>query len=304
MLASLVLISCQAYASNLSNEVVDNTQAYNQTISADQSHFLPHVVIDGQNNLFINGEQVTLSPLQQKAVTTYSTAIREYGPKVDSAVSAGVASTKSMFGELADGFQALIKRNHIDTTLDEYRQQVSQYIKDGEVVFPVDVFHNEQTYQKQIQTAVSSATDASAQQFAAMSEKMTANEITLQKMEAQVVALQAQLHSMSNDSHSTTDSAMIKSVQDNLKSSKAILNQEQKKVALAQAEINENTSNLNVNGNTLSNAGLGKAAFNSTVAEQEQKLRALIPELQNYKIVDQASGHDRISTDSNVQVIQ
>ncbi len=177
--------------------------AENEAMTASQpSGLLPNVVISGNNQLYINGDKVGLSPTQQQMIDTYGDVVRTYKPKVTSMINQGVDSTKSIFGSVSDSVSQFMHQTHLDNTLSKCKTQVSKYIKDGELVFPVDMFNNKKTLNTQINQTVTSMSAQSTAMFDQMNQQMQQNQQTLQHMRKQLAALQAKINTQS-DSQST-----------------------------------------------------------------------------------------------------
>jgi hypothetical protein len=227
VLIGLLLVSVSAYAQNIPAHYnafgalvpgavpssVNNSQSVeNEAMTASQpSGVLPNVVISGNNQLYINGDKVGLSPTQQQMIDTYGNVVRTYKPKVQSMINQGVDSTKSLFGSVSTSVSQFMHQSHLDNTLSNCKTQVSKYIKDGELVFPVDMFDNKKTLNTQIKQTVTSMSAQSTAMFEQMNQQMKKNQQTLQRMRTQLAALQAKINTKNKNesSQSLSDKANL-----------------------------------------------------------------------------------------------
>lgn len=221
-LIGCLLVSTSAFARNIpahynqfgalvpdSPGTVSSSSSSNNTQSAEQeamvasqpSGILPNVVISSNNQLYINGDRVALSPTQRSFVEGYGNTVRTYKPKVESFINSGLDTTKSVFGSLSDSVTDFLHQNHLDTTFTKCKTQVTKYIKDGELVFPVDVFNNKQTLDNQISQKVSTVSAQSDAMFDQMNQQIQKNQQMLNSMKKQITALQSQLNTMDKHSH-------------------------------------------------------------------------------------------------------
>ncbi len=214
VLIGLLLVSVSAYAQNIpahynafgalvpgaAPSSSNNSQsAENEAMTASQpSGILPNVVISGNNQLYINGDKVGLSPTQQQMVDTYGSVVRTYKPKVQSLITQGVDGTKSLFGSVSDSVSQFMQQTHLDNTLTKCKTQVSKYIKDGELVFPVDMFNNKKTLNTQINQTVTSVSAQSTAMFNQMNQQMQKNQQALQQMRKQLAVLQAKINTQTD----------------------------------------------------------------------------------------------------------
>ncbi|MGF1726984.1 YggN family protein [Photobacterium nomapromontoriensis] len=99
------------------------------------------LLIDDNNQLFINGKKIDLDVAQQQAMQAYSDHVKQYLPQMAAIADDGVLIAKDMIDELSasfDGNEAFAGANQL---VKKYSEEAKQkFYKDGEFVMPADIF--------------------------------------------------------------------------------------------------------------------------------------------------------------------
>ncbi|MGF1685476.1 YggN family protein [Photobacterium japonica] len=196
------------------------------------------VVIDENNQLFINGEKMDLDAAQKKAVEAYREHVQAYLPKMAELADDGVAVANDVVTELAAslGGEEAFAGTH--ALINQYSEQAkAKFYPEGQFVLPADIFSTvESDWRQEFEQAMKHVSaESMAAMFAALTAEMKDGELNFTEFQQKMLDLKTRMQ--------TTIT-------------------ERSKVVAKQAD--------EVCGDV------------KALAEEEQKLQTLIPELKNY----------------------
>lgn len=157
----------------------------------------PKVVIDKDNQLFINGKKLDLNQVQQDAVQAYREKVSLYVPKAKDIADQGVELANEVIDDVSESFQDPNAFNNLKVSMNNFYSDIeSRYYNDGEWVLKKDA----------ISQAISNwkADSAAAMQrfngeffssaFAVLSEKMKADGgVNLSELQDQLIDLKPEV---------------------------------------------------------------------------------------------------------------
>ncbi|MGF1775634.1 YggN family protein [Vibrio nomapromontoriensis] len=144
--ASLAYEQCKL---DIKNEVhLDGKQV--EIVKAEGSK----VLIDDNNELFINGEKVALDRLQQEALASYRENMNKYVPQAKALAENGLALTNDLIDDVSASFDNSEAFDSVKTALSEFFKDIeSRYHQDGSFVLKSEAFSSftnnwQQDYEK------------------------------------------------------------------------------------------------------------------------------------------------------------
>lgn len=103
----------------------------------------PKLLINDENQLFINGKQVALSESQSQALEAYSEHVKSYLPQMAQLADDGASIAQEVIDELSAHFGESDAFSGAEQLVDEYSEKAKQkFYPDGEFVMPADVFQS------------------------------------------------------------------------------------------------------------------------------------------------------------------
>jgi len=157
----------------------------------------PKVLIDKDNNVFINGEPLELDQMQQQAAQAYREKMNKYLPKAKLLAHGGVELAKEIVDDVSASFDNSQAFDNVKQAIDNfYADLEARYEQDGEFVLKEqafsDVWNNWRGEFDRMLETFNSEFFSSA--FTALSEKMkTEGGINLTELKEKMSELKAQL---------------------------------------------------------------------------------------------------------------
>lgn len=102
----------------------------------------PKVVIDQNNQIFINGDKLDLNQLQQQAVKTYREKVSTYIPKAKEIADQGVELANEVIDDVSNSFQDPNSFNNLKQAMNDFYADIeSRYYNNGEWVLKKDAIN-------------------------------------------------------------------------------------------------------------------------------------------------------------------
>ncbi|MFV0576331.1 MAG: DUF2884 family protein [Vibrio sp.] len=136
LVTTLALTSSVAMAQTPQCKLEINNEVHlkDNVVSVYQNN-QPKVVIDKSNQLFINGDKVSLNSTQQKAVTSYREKISTYIPQAKEIADKGVKLASDVIDDVSDSFNDPNAFDNLKKSVDDYYAEIqSRYYNNGEWV--------------------------------------------------------------------------------------------------------------------------------------------------------------------------
>ncbi|USD64692.1 YggN family protein [Vibrio sp. SCSIO 43136] len=159
----------------------------------------PKVLIDENNNLFIDGKQIELDAMQEEAINSYREKMNHYLPKAKQIAQDGVDLAKEIVDDISTSFDNSEAFDNVRTAIDQfYADLEARYYQEGEFRLKeqafADVWSNWQANFDAMLDNFNSEFFSSA--FTALSEKMKAEGgINLTELKEKMAELKASLES-------------------------------------------------------------------------------------------------------------
>ncbi|PSV28463.1 chemotaxis protein [Photobacterium sp. GB-27] len=157
----------------------------------------PKLLIDKNNEVYINGEKIDLTAMQQKAVEAYSHNVQTYLPQMAQLAQEGVGMATDVLGEVANSFDSQDAFKNVETLIAQFGQQANEkfYNQQGEFVMPADVFSNMDTnWKTEFESAMKQVSVQSiASLFAALSDEMKNGDVDFTQLQSKFSELKARL---------------------------------------------------------------------------------------------------------------
>ncbi len=119
-------------------EIANEMHLKNQSVSVYQQQ-QPKVVIDQNNDVYINGDKLDLSDIQRKAVASYREKIRTYIPKAKKIANDGIELADNAIDDIGDSFNSKGSFGNVKKAVaDFYANIEARYYNDGEWVLKKD----------------------------------------------------------------------------------------------------------------------------------------------------------------------
>ncbi|MDN3681374.1 YggN family protein [Vibrio tapetis subsp. quintayensis] len=157
----------------------------------------PKVLIDKDNNVFINGEALDLDQMQQQAAQAYREKMNKYVPKAKTIANSGVELAKEIVDDVSSSFDNSEAFDNVKVAIDKFYADIeARYTQDGSFVLKEEAFsdawNNWRSEFDQMRETFDSEFFSSA--FTALSEKMkTEGGINLTELKDKMTELKNQL---------------------------------------------------------------------------------------------------------------
>ncbi|MDV7104763.1 DUF2884 family protein [Vibrio sp. TH_r3] len=155
------------------------------------------VVIDQDNNVYINGEKLDLNTMQQQAVESYRQNMNTYVPKVVDIARDGLTLAQNTLDDLAQSFNNSEAFNNVKQALEEFFNSIEQrYQKDDQFVLQEAAFSDAISNWRQDFSAARETFNSEffSSAFNAISEQMKAEDgLNLTELKDKLGELQASL---------------------------------------------------------------------------------------------------------------
>ncbi|GHA52099.1 YggN family protein [Photobacterium aphoticum] len=202
----------------------------------------PKMLIDENNQLFINGEKMDLDVAQQKAIEAYREHVQAYLPKMAELADDGVSIANEVVNELSTtlGDKEAFAKTH--ALINQYSAQAkAKFYPEGEFVLPADIFSTvESDWRQEFETAMKHVSaESMAAIFAALSAEMKDGELNFTEFQKKMTDLKDRM----------------------------------------QSTITEHSKDVAEQANDMCDSVKG-------LAEEEQQLQTIIPELKNYPMFE------------------
>ncbi|PSU35008.1 YggN family protein [Photobacterium lutimaris] len=139
---SLLALSAGSYAQSCPVNVPNDIHIAGDHVSIYQGG-QAKLLIDGDNQLFIEGKQVALSEPQTQALQSYSQHIKSYLPQMADLADDGASIAQDIIDELSSHFGESDAFSGAEKLVDEYSEKAKQkFYPEGEFVMPADVFES------------------------------------------------------------------------------------------------------------------------------------------------------------------
>lgn len=139
---SLLACSTASYAQSCPVNVPNDIHISNDQVSVYQGGEAK-LLINQDNQLFIDGQQVALSEQQSEALQSYSDHVKAYLPKMAELADDGASIAQEVIDELSAHFGESDAFSGAEQLVDEYSAKAKQkFYPDGEFVMPADVFES------------------------------------------------------------------------------------------------------------------------------------------------------------------
>jgi len=177
---------------DIKNEVrLDGTQV---EIYQDDS---PKVLIDGDNNVFINGKKLDLNQMQRDAIASYREHMNEYVPRAKQIARDGLDLAQSALDDVAASFNNTDAFNNVKHALKGFFNKLEQrYQKEDKFVLQEAAFDDAVTRWKDDFSAAKETFNSEffSSAFSALSEQMKdEGGLNLTEMKDKMMDLQASL---------------------------------------------------------------------------------------------------------------
>ncbi|KJG04698.1 chemotaxis protein [Photobacterium angustum] len=196
LIGTLLLSSSSVLAQSCPVDVPNPIHIDNGNISVYEQG-KPKLLIDNNNNVYINGEKVNLTAMQQKAVEAYSQNVQTYLPQMAQLAQEGVGMATDVLSEVANSFDSQDAFKNVETLIAQFGQQAHEkfYNQQGEFVMPADVFSNMDTnWKTEFESAMQQVSVQSiASLFAALSDEMKNGDVDFTQLQSKFAELKTRL---------------------------------------------------------------------------------------------------------------
>ncbi|MGR5143420.1 DUF2884 family protein [Photobacterium sp. DNB23_23_1] len=146
---SLLTCSTSSFAQSCPVNVPNDIHIAGNEVSVYQDG-QAKLLIDSENQLFIEDKQVALSEPQTLALQSYSEHVKSYLPQMANLADEGASIAQDIIDELSIHFGGGDAFSGAEQLVDEYSEKAKQkFYPDGEFVMPADVFESMDTNWKQ-----------------------------------------------------------------------------------------------------------------------------------------------------------
>ncbi|MCW8329688.1 YggN family protein [Photobacterium sp. SDRW27] len=195
VMASLFVCSTGVYAQSCPVNVQNEIHIAGEQVSVYQEG-QPKMLIDENNQVYINGKQLTLDSMQQKAVDTYSQGVKEYLPKMADIADDGVSMASDILKEVSEDFDSKESFTKVEALIDEYGQKAQQkFYQDGEFVMPTNLFESvDSDWKQEFEQAMKHVSvESMSGLFAALSQEMKNGEINFTELQQKFSELKVRI---------------------------------------------------------------------------------------------------------------
>jgi hypothetical protein len=185
LIGGLLLSSTAVFAQSCPVDVTNEIHIKNGDVSVYQSG-QPKVMIDEDNNVFINGKQLDLNAMQRQALEAYSSGVKEYLPKMADIASDGVSIATDVLDEVSSSFDSKESFANVEALIDEYGQKAQdKFYKNDEFVMPADMFADvDESWKTEFDEAMKHVSvESMSSLFAALSDEMKDGEINFTELQ-------------------------------------------------------------------------------------------------------------------------
>lgn len=157
----------------------------------------PKVVIDQNNQLFINGDKIDLNQMQQQAVKNYREKVSTYVPKAKDIADQGVDLANEVIDDVSESFNDPNSFNNLKKTMNDFYADIeSRYYNNGEWVLKKDAVSDALAHWKADSAAAMQRFNGEffSSAFAVLSEKMKADgSVNLSELQNQLIDLKTKV---------------------------------------------------------------------------------------------------------------
>ncbi|PKF78427.1 chemotaxis protein [Vibrio sp. vnigr-6D03] len=137
---ALLTISTYSHASQCKVDVENEVHLDGNRVEVYQQGEAK-VLIDKDNNVFINGEKLALDEWQHKAVDSYREKMNEYVPRAKDIANNGADLAKDIVDDVSASFNDSQAFNNVKSAIDDfYTDLESRYYQDGEFILKENAF--------------------------------------------------------------------------------------------------------------------------------------------------------------------
>lgn len=198
-LVMLAGISLQVHAQGQCNVDIQNEVHVDGTQVEIYQQNAPQVLIDKDNNVFINGKKLNLDAVQREAVEKYRQSMNEYLPKAKEIARNGLELAKSILDDISASFDNSEAFNSVKQVLEDFFNGLEKrYQKGNEFVLQEAAFGDAVDNWKEDFAAAKDTFNAEffSSAFSALSEQMKQEGgINLTALKDKMVELQVSLDS-------------------------------------------------------------------------------------------------------------
>lgn len=241
LIGVLLLSSASVFAQRCPVEVQNEIHINNGQVSVYQEG-QPKMMIDENNNVFINGKPLDLNAMQRRAVDAYRNGVQEYLPKVADLANDGVGIATDILEEVSASFDSKESFASVESWIDEYEKKAREtFYQDGEFVMPTDMFADvDPSWKTEFDDAMKSVSvESMSALFAALSAEMKSGEMNFTELQRKFSELKRRI----------------------------------------EEHIQTRSSDISEKANRLCDSVKG-------LAEEEQQLHNVIPELKDYQMFE------------------
>ncbi|ELR64830.1 Methyl-accepting chemotaxis protein [Photobacterium marinum] len=195
LVAGLLLSSASVYAQSCPVDVQNEIHIDGEQVSVYQEG-QPKMLIDENNQVYINGKKVDLDAMQQRAVAAYSHGVKEYLPKMADIANDGVGIAGDILNEVSSSFDSKASFAKVEALIGEYGQKAhDKFYQNGEFVMPADMFQTVDTDWKQEfdQAMKHVSVESMSGLFAALSQEMKDGEINFTELQKKFSEMKARI---------------------------------------------------------------------------------------------------------------
>ncbi|MBD1575141.1 YggN family protein [Vibrio sp. S11_S32] len=193
---TLTSVSAMAQVPRCDINIDNELHLKNEQVSVYQQG-KPKVVIDQNNDLFINGKKITLNQTQENAVKAYREKVSEYIPKAKKIGDDGMTLANQVIDDISASFNNSKAFDNVKTAVDGYYADIeSRYYNNGEWVIKKDAVKDALSNWKQESAAAMQKFNGEffSSAFAVLSEKMkTDGSVNLTELQTQMTDMKKQI---------------------------------------------------------------------------------------------------------------
>ncbi|PSU09090.1 DUF2884 domain-containing protein [Photobacterium gaetbulicola] len=192
---SLAACSAGSFAQSCPVEVPNDIHIAGDQVAVYQGG-KPRLLINQDNQLFIEGRQVALSDSQMQALQAYSEHVKSYLPQMAELADSGASIAQEVIDDLSAHFGNSDAFVGAEQLVDEYSAKAKQkFYPDGEFVMPADVFRSmDSGWKQELEEALKHiSVESVSGMIASLSEEMKAGELSFSQFQTQLMALKQSL---------------------------------------------------------------------------------------------------------------
>ncbi len=156
----------------------------------------PKLLIDENNNVFINGKQLDLNAMQQRALDAYTQSVKDNLPKMADLAKDGVGVANDVLDEVSADFDSKESFAKVQSLIDDYAAKANdKFYPDGEFVMPENLFDEMDTSWKgEFEQALKHVSlESASAMFAALSAEMKEGDLSFSEVQTKFSDLKARL---------------------------------------------------------------------------------------------------------------